>query len=437
MRQKNLFRLLLYSVVLAAPALPQTVDHHMPGMDHDSMPGMNMDLNPAGDFLMQLSSGTAMNPPGWPMPMVMKPLGAWHAAFMAQAFLLDTQQSGPRGGAKFYSSNWFMANAGHQAGANGAFQVQLMLSLEPATITRRSYPLLFQTGETAFGKPLADAQHPHDFIMALGLQYARSLGAHATLELYFAPVGDPALGPVAFPHRASAMELPQATLSHHWQDSTHIANEVVTAGVAYRKIKWEASGFYGSEPDEHRWNIDSGPINSWSTRLWFFPGRNWATQVSVGRLARPEALEPGDQWRTTASLTYSRPMPGGSWASSWIWGRNHSTATGHNGDAYLVESVLPVGRKNFLTGRAEWVDKDELFRLQPEREIALAQRFGSFRIAAYTLGYTRDVAWFSRVQTGLGGNVETYSLPGAIQPFYGAHPVGVNLFARFRLRPPD
>src|SRR5947209_1938407 len=206
---------------------------------------------------------------------------------------MDTQQSGPRGGDKFYSSNWFMANAEHRLGQNGAVQMQLMLSLDPATMTGRRYPLLFQTGETAFGRPLVDAQHPHDFIMAAAVQYARSLGENTTLDLYFAPVGDPALGPVAYPHRASSMELPQATLSHHWQDSTHIADDVVTAGIAYKKMRFEASGFYGSEPNENRWNIDFGPINSWSARLWFFPSKNWTAQLSAGRLAKPEALESG------------------------------------------------------------------------------------------------------------------------------------------------
>ena len=418
-------------LLLGTPARPQ----NMPGMD---MPGMPSDTHSAADFLTNLSSGTAMNPPEWPMPMIMRPLGSWNTTLMGQAFLVDTQQSGPRGADKLYSANWFMAGATHRAGAEGAVQVQMMLSLDPATITRRRYPLLFQTGETAFGKPLVDAQHPHDFLMALGFQYARSLGRDATLELYFAPVGDPALGPVAYPHRASAMELPQATLSHHWQDSTHIANEVVTAGLAYKKVKLEASGFYGTEPDENRWNLDSGPINSWSARLWYFPGGNWATQVSVGRLKRPEAREPGDQVRTTGSVTYARPVAGASWASSVIWGRNHNTATRRDTNAYLIESVLPVHRRNFVTGRIEWVDKDELFSDQPELETRLDRLYGStFRVRACTLGYSRDVALLTHLQTGIGANFEAYAVPPAIQPYYGAHPIGVNLFVRFRLRPPE
>ena len=224
-----------------------------------------VDMNPAGMFLMDLSSGTSMNPPAWPMPMTMHPVASWNTMFMGQAFLNDTQQSGPRGGDKFYSTNWFMANAEHKLGSKAAFQVNLMLSLEPVTITNRRYPLLFQTGETAYGIPLADAQHPHNFIMGLGLEYAYALSPNSTLELYAAPVGDPALGPTAYPHRASAMELPQATLSHHAQDSTHISDDVVTAGIAWRALKLEASGFHGAEPGENRWIIQQGKNR--------FPGR--------------------------------------------------------------------------------------------------------------------------------------------------------------------
>jgi hypothetical protein len=396
-----------------------------------TMTGMKMtDMNAAGMSLMEFASGTSVNPASWPMPMVMTTLGSWNAMFMASAFVVDTQQSGPRGGDKFYSPNVLMMAAEHRVG-RGSFQTEVMLSLEPATITDRRYPELFQTGETAFGKPLADAQHPHNFVMSLGFHYAYQLGENTTVDAYFAPVGDPALGPVAYPHRASAAELPEAPLSHHLQDSTHIADEVVTVGISHQKVRLEASGFYGSEPGENRWIIQAGPINSWSTRFWFFPTKNWAAQVSVGKLTHPEALEPGNQVRTTASLSYNKPLAGGSWSSSFIWGRTHSTATQHDNNSYLVESVLPIQRKNFVTGRAELVDKDELFSAQPN---SLTGR--TFRIGAYTLGYTRDLGIFHDVETGIGANFTAYSLPDAVKPYYGNRPVGGNIFIRFRLKPP-
>jgi hypothetical protein len=408
----------------------------IPAFGQSSMPGMNMaGMNTAGMDLMNAASGTSVNPDSWAMPMILAHLASWNAMFMGGAFLVDTQQSGPRGGDKLYSPNWLMTAAEHRAGENGAFQMDLMLSLEPATVTGRRYPLLFQTGETAFGQPIVDGQHPHNFIMGLGFHYIRELGANTRVEVYFAPVGDPALGPVAYPHRASAAELPQAPISHHWQDSTHISDDVVTLGIAYRKLKLEASGFHGAEPSENRWIVQQGAMDSWSARLWFFPAKNWAGQVSMGRLTHPESLEPGDQVRATASLEYSKPLPGGSWSSSLIWGRNHTTAAGRDLNSYLAESVLPVTRRDFLTGRAELVDKDELFADQPEIERHLDLLSGStFRIGAYTIGYTRDFDLLRHVETGAGANFTAYSLPDAIKPYYGNRPVGASIFLRFRLR---
>ncbi len=410
---------IIFGITLAALAAAQD---QMPGMQ---MPGMNMpgqmtDMNPAAMSLMNLATGTSANPAAWTMPMLMAHLGSWNTMFMGTAFIVDTQQSGPRGGDKLYSPSIFMAAAEHSAGAKGALQAELMLSLDPATITGERYPLLFQTGETAYGHPLYDAQHPHNFIMALGLHYAYEISENTTVDFYVAPVGDPALGPVAYPHRASAEELPQAPISHHLQDSTHISDDVVTIGISHKEFKLEASGFHGAEPGENRWIIQQGAVDSWSTRLWFFPTKNWAAQVSVGRLTHPEALEPGDQIRSTGSLSYTK----GGWSSSLIWGRSHFTATDRNLNSYLAESVVPLSKKNFLTGRIELVDKDELF----------VPVFGTFRIGEYTLGYTHDIALFSYIETGIGANFSLYSLPDAIKPFYGDHPIGGNIFIRFRLR---
>src|SRR5258708_4835636 len=296
-------------------------------------------MNAAGMYLMSVVSGTSMNPSSWSMPMLRPRVGSWNLMFMGQAFLVDVQQPGPRGRDKFYSSNTLMGAAEHALG-RGSIMFEAMLSLEPATVTGRRYPELFQTGETAYGKPLADAQHPHNFVMSVGVNYARALSENTMLQLYYAPVGDPALGPVAFPHRASAAELPQAPLSHHWQDSTHIADNVATVVIKYKWVRLEATGFYGTEPGENRWHIDWGPMNSYAARFSVFPSKNWMAQVSAGRLARPERQSPGDVVRTTASLHYTRPASdGNAWSTSLIWGRNHDILSQHNLNSYLIETA--------------------------------------------------------------------------------------------------
>ncbi len=271
----------------------------MPGMgahDHEAMAG---GVSSTDTFFMEESSGTAVQPSAWPMPMVMKDTGSWNLLWMGQAFLVDTQQTGPFGYDKFYSSNWGMLGAMHRLGGGGVM-LRTMLSLEPATVTERRYPLLFQTGETAFGNPITNAQHPHNFFMEISAQYSHSVGEHATAGLYYGVVGDPALGPVAYPHRASAMEIPQATLGHHWQDSTHIATNVLTGVLAFPMVRFEASGFYGTEPGENRWTIDFGPMNSYSGRITFTP------TLAGRRKYRPDGLLIPRRW---SPAMLSGPQP--------------------------------------------------------------------------------------------------------------------------------
>ena len=270
----------------------------MPGMDGMQMPEMNMGgsdlmtMHPE-TFLQEIvrhtGSGTSAEPDSVPVPMLMTTTGKWTLMFHANVFVLDEQQSSQRGGDKFFSTNWFMGMAQRPLGP-GTFTARAMLSLEPATITGRQYPLLFQLGETAFGKPIVDGQHPHNFFMEIAALYDLKLGKNGLLSFYAAPMGDPAIGPIAYPHRASASENPLAALGHHQEDSTHIAEDVVTVGATYRIARIEVSGFHGREPNENRWNLNQGKIDSWSTRLTIQPGKNWSGQFSYGRIASPEGL---------------------------------------------------------------------------------------------------------------------------------------------------
>jgi hypothetical protein len=383
-------------------------------------------INPAGMFLMNQASGTAYNPELAPMPMLGASSGAWTFMWMGQAYLQATQQSGPRGADKLFAPNFTMLSAQRNAGARGNFMIRAMATIEPLTITRRSYPLLFQTGEAAYGEPLTDAQHPHELLMELSVQYAHQLSRGATFNVYYAPVGDAPLGPVAFPHRASAVELPQAVLAHHWQDSTHIVNQVLTAGLSYRRLRIEAGGFHGAEPNENRWNIDYGPIDSWAARLLAFPSPQWAAQFSVGRLHKPEAFHPDDIVRATASVHHTTAR---AWSSSFIWARNYKTIDRRATHAVVAETLVPVTRNNHVTGRFEWSQRDEL-----DHEIAHATGIDAFEVAGFTAGYTRDVALLPYVQTGIGSNVTFYALADALKPYYGARPVAVNMYLRFRLR---
>ncbi len=352
--------------------------------------------------------------------------------FHANAFVVDEQQSSPRGGDKFFSTNWFMGMAQRPLGP-GVFTARAMLSLEPATVTDRRYPLLFQQGETAFGKPIVDGQHPHDLFMEIAALYDLKLGSRALLSFYFAPIGDPAIGPVAYPHRASASENPVAALGHHQEDSTHIADDVVTVGLAYRIARLEASGFHGREPDENRWNIDQGKIDSWSTRLTIQPGKNWSGQYSYGRIKSPEALFPNeDQERMTASIMYNRPLHNGNWTSTALWGRTRSIQDNSIFNSYALESLVRFRTRNYAWTRIENVDRSNELILgeNPLPPNFREQPIG--RVQAYTFGYDRDIDLIPHVATALGAQVTAYGVANVLKPIYGSRPVGVAVFLRIR-----
>ncbi|HEX5424773.1 MAG TPA: hypothetical protein VFW94_14585 [Candidatus Acidoferrales bacterium] len=387
------------------------------------------------EILRHTASGTSAEPNSTPMPMLMTTKDRWRLMFHANVFVIDEQQTGGRGGDKFFSTNWLMPMAQRNLGP-GVFTARVMLSLEPATVSNRRYPLLLQQGETAYGAPIVDGQHPHDLFMEVAALYDWKLGENGLLSFYAAPVGDPAIGPTAYPHRASASENPVATLGHHQEDSTHIADDVVTVGLTYGIARIEASGFHGREPDEFRWDIDSGKIDSWSTRLTVQPAKNWSGQFSYARITSLEALFPAeDQGRMTASIMYNRPLGKGNWgnwANMILWGRTSSLDADSIFNSFLIESTLQFAARNYAWTRIEDATRSNELLLgeQPLPPAFVERPIG--RVRAYTLGYDRDFDFIPRLSSALGGQVTMYGVPTTLQPTYGSHPIGAAVFLRFR-----
>ena len=450
MKRPFLFVLMIFLILFSAIAIPQDAEssHHehpasasptpkaddnmpdMPGMQHGSTHTQSLTF--IDEILHHDTAGTSAQPYSINSSMIMLVRGQWMFMFHGEAFLSTLQQSGPRGYDKVFSTNWFMPMAQRQI-RRGQLTLRMMISLEPATVTQRFYPLLFQQGETAFGKPINDGQHPHDFIMELAALYDLRLGKNALLSFYAAPVGDPAMGPSAYAHRASASEDPVASLGHHLQDSTHIADDVVTGGLTYKNIRIEASGFHGREPDEFRWDIDSGAIDSWSTRFTVQPGQNWSAQYSFAHLTSPEQLHPeNDVQRMTASVSYNKPSTRGNWASTLVWGRNRTMQSGQIGNGYLAESTLRFAEHNRVWTRIENVDRTSELLLGKQAEPPGFDEKFLARIQAYTAGYDRDFPLIPGLSTALGAQITFYGKPEFLTPIYGQHPLGVILFMRVR-----
>jgi len=382
-----------------------------------------------GNYAMtREGSGTAWQPESSPSQARHRQTDNWELMTGAFVTAVHTDSTDSlRGDRDDFAQSMAMLMAQRPIGA-GMLGLRGMISLDPELVGDDGYPLLFQTGETADGATLLiDRQHPHDFFMELAATYSRPIGDDASAFVYGGLVGEPALGPVTFMHRASGMVNPEAPLSHHWLDSTHISFGVLTGGIVLGDIKLEASAFNGREPDENRYDIEIDSLDSWSLRATWNPTGNWSSQLSFGSLEEPEALEPGiDIDRTTFSTTYHLPLAAGWWQTTVAVGRNEKQP-GESTDAWLLESALNFGNSTTVFARAESVDKDELFL---EGDPLHDQ---TFRVQKLGVGASRDfgMLWGGTFSAGLVYN--WHFLPQTLEPSYGGDPGTWLVFARWAM----
>lgn len=373
------------------------------------------------NVLRHMGSGTSLEPNAGAPPMVMRMSGEWMEMVHGQAAAVEQQQTGPRGHDKLFSVNWLMGMAQRDAG-RGQWTFRAMFSLEPATVSGRYYPELFQQGETAFGKAIVDGQHPHNLFMELAGIYDLKLAKRTLATLYAAPVGDPALGPEAYPHRMSAESDPLAPLAHHLQDSTHIAYEVATGGLTWGRVRIEASGFHGREPDENRWHIEVGAVDSWSSRITTSLAPGLIAQYSLGHLHSPEALHPGeDVLRQTASAGFHHAWKESNVDATAAWGRNHTMGSNVNANGYLLEGEFRFRARQSVWSRIENDDRttDLLGANAPAEETVVG------RVQAYTGGYAHRIFGNDWSAVELGGQVTGYETPSRLVAQYGQHPLGM------------
>ena len=416
---------LLAGVFVTQPARAQTHDMPQHDMQHMSMQHMAHDqtsMPPARE-----GSGTSWLPDETPMYAVHREAGGWMLMGHGNAFVQYLHESGSRGDDQAGSINWFMGMADRTVG-DGHLGVRTMLSLEPWTIRGCGYPDLLASGELCNGEAIHDRQHPHDLFMELAAEYDRPLARGIRLQVYGGPAGDPALGPVAFPHRVSSMPNPLAPITHHWLDSTHITYGVITGGVYGSRWKAETSIFNGREPDERRKNFDFAALDSWSGRLWFLPTPRWALQVSAGALSEAEANGEGtrtDVDRVTASATHHRLFGAETiWATTVAWGRNVSAGEDAT-NALLVETNFTVAEQDAWSGRFELSQKSG-------HDLAI-ERHELFTVARLQGGYTRYFGAWNQLRPGVGAALSAGIVPGSLKDVYGSRVnAGFALFVTVR-----
>jgi hypothetical protein len=421
--------------------------HQHINVQHDSIMAMDKDTIPTDQHEMDMSimthayslnlpmnrdgSGTSWQPDASPMYGYMLHTKKWMYMFHGNIFIRynkqDIANTGSRGDEKWDAPNMLMAMGQTKIGNRGLFHFNAMFSFDALIVGGYGYPVLFQTGESWKGEPLVDRQHPHDLFSELSVSYSYALSQKADVFVYLGYPGEPALGPVTFMHRISAMDNPDAPIGHHWTDATHITFGVATVGFRYGKFKLEGSSFTGREPDENRYNFDSPKFDSWSGRVSFNPNDNWSLQVSHGFIKSPEALRPGeDVNRTTASATYVLMFGTERYFSSTVlWGLNkEKNHDGSNNAAFEASLRL----KRFVGYvRNEWVQKSvEELNLDPGV-------YGSetiFPINSLTIGGGYDLFHIGKIRAMGGAQFSWYRPDLQLRSLYGNNPLAGEVYIR-------
>lgn len=418
------------------PAADPHAGHDMSGMDH-SGPDMPQPDHAAHAMTGALgpwpmtreASGTAWQPDASQHGGLHSQWGDWTFMSHLQLNLVHDWQNGPRGDEKTFVSGMVMTSARRDFSDGSTLNLRAMLSPDPF-MGREGFPLLLAAGETADGvTPLVDRQHPHELVMELSASYAKPLTDKDTVFAYIGYPGEPAFGPPAFMHRMSAMDSPEAPITHHWLDSTHIVFGVATLGWAHDRVKLEASSFTGREPDQNRYDFDPPEFDSWAVRGTWNPTENWSLQASYADVTGPEQLEPDENDRKlSASAIHTRRIgAAGWWSSTLAWGRKTNDHD-ESKDGWLLESAVSPDDRWTVFARVERIETDELVP-------GVGGGHGDlYVVGKASVGAVHDWRLAENVRFGLGALYSVNQVPGALEPVYGGDPDGGMIFMRLKVQ---
>jgi hypothetical protein len=379
-------------------------------------------------FPSREASGTAWLPDETPMYGIRLKWGAWEAMLHGVAFAQfiyepgDIHRTGGNSTRQFGSINWGMIAARRPVG-RGRLGLRGTVSVEPWTIPGCGYLSFLATGEFCDGDTIHDRQHPHDLFMEIAADYDRPVRGLLRWQIYGGLAGEPALGPVGFPHRISALPNPIAPIAHHWLDSTHLSFGLITTGLYDRRWKIEMSLFNGREPDADRTDLDLARLDSVSGRLTLMPTDRWALQVSAAHLRDAEEEFPPQHRaslnRATASATYHRPFGrDGLWATTFAYGLDSGPEivpgeifTART-NAVMAESSLTIDERH------SWFGRLEVLQMPAEALHAHAYPTSIFTTGKLQAGYVRLLKPWNGLVVGIGGTVAASVVPPELVPRY-------------------
>ena len=167
-----------------------------------------------------------------PAEVTLALFGGWTLSASGQLFGVYSNRSVPRGRDKIFSTNWVMALAASRRAGPGTLTFRSMLSAGTRHHYRQALPADLRHRRNRQRRPHHQRPAPARFLHGACRAVQDRARQSSAIHFYGGPRGEPSLGPPAYPHRASASENPIPQIFHHMQDSTHIATNVITAGVS-------------------------------------------------------------------------------------------------------------------------------------------------------------------------------------------------------------
>lgn len=373
----------------------------------------------------------------------------WTASLSGRAFVQYVDQSTKRGDRQLGVTDWQMLMASRRAGP-GTVRLSAMTSIESAVIRGAGSPSLLQTGGTYRHARLHDRMHPHAVVMELAAAYDYPLARAVVLSVYAGAVGEPAIGPASFMHRASAANDPIAPIGHHWQDISHQSFGVVTLGVKAGPLRFEGSAFNPRETDERHLVVDyrGAKLDAYSGRVsWSVLPVRSTSRVTVsswlGYFNSHDRLDPSARMHRYggAVVADTRGLRGARWSSTLLYGMNlhhhggdshhliHGAAGAsphHHASSVLAETNLGIGAGTVLFARAERVRKNG-----EELGFLGGDLMALYDVRSYVLGFTRQVAQLGALQVALGARGAVNFVPSTLLATYGTRrPSGFSVFAK-------
>ena len=286
------------------------------------------------------SSGTAWQPDTSEHAGVEVMSGDWTLMAHGVLNLVYDHQSGPRGDDKAFACGMLMGMAQRPLG-NGTLQFKAMVSPDPL-MGPSGYPLLLASGETANGRRPADRPPASARLLhgAVGLGLAEHRPEEQRLSLC-RPAGRAGV-------RAAGLHAPRG--DHGFARGAdqpplaglhaHQLRRGRPAGLVLDRVKLEVSRFNGREPDQHRWNIETGPLEFDRRSAFVEPDANARAAGELGAFHRSRAARARvDQKRWSASALWADEVaPGWKLAGTLAWGRK--SVPGHSDDAFAAEASL-------------------------------------------------------------------------------------------------